>query len=39
LSLAYDVRGWLVEADETLGDAAPNTPTGRFRLTLERGPE
>jgi hypothetical protein len=39
LSLAYDPRGWLVEISETLGDTnLPNSPNGRFTLTLIEGP-
>ena len=38
-SVAYDPRGWLVEISETLGDTTlPNTPSGRFTLTLIEGP-
>ena len=40
LSLAYDPKGWLVELSETLGDTTvPNTPSGRFTLTLIAGPQ
>ncbi len=39
LDAAYDPRGWLVELSETLGDTRlPNSPSGRFTLTLTEGP-
>lgn len=39
LDAAYDTRGWLVELSETLGDTRlPNSPSGRFTLTLTEGP-